>query len=128
MEKEKICREAAEEEVKGWESNFDVILSPEISSRLTRAVMTGRLTFDEVKVSFTLKLRRPLEMESGGTVDSLTIREPRTAERQKVGKKGGGVEMMSGLLSAVTGHPASVLRRLPLKDFMILGELFSFFT
>ncbi len=126
--KEAICRETAGEEVKGWEKNFDVILSPETSERLTRVVMAGRITFDEQAETFALKLRRPLELENGSTVESLTIREPRTAEIRQAGKKGDEMELVLRLLSTISGQPLGVLDRMGSKDFTIVGELFNFFV
>ncbi len=126
MSKEVIAREAAEEEVQGWCDRFDTALSPESSEKLIRIVMRGRITLDEKTESFTLKLRSPIQLDNGETVNELTLREPRARQARDVGK-GGDVEMVLKVLSSVSGQPLGVIDRLGMKDLVIAGELFNFF-
>ena len=127
MLKEVICEEVAAEEVQKWADLFEVVLSPETEQKLTRTVQVGRLSLDEGTSTFTLKLRKPIELENGKTVDELTIREPTAAEVRSVSKGGGEVEQVIKILSAVTGQPLGVIGRLKLKELTVCGEIFNFF-
>ena len=126
--KEVIAREPAEAEVESWEEHFDVVLSPESNEKLTWTVMRGRLSLDEGTSTFTVKLRSPIQLENGETVNELLIREPITKEVRSVDKNAGDVAQVIRILSAVTGQPLGAIDRLGLKDLTVCGELFNFFS
>ncbi len=128
MSKEVIGREPAEAEVKSWEGFYDVSLDPDTSEKLIRVVQSGRLSLDEGTLTFTLKLRTPIQLENGKAVGELSIREPTTAEVRGVDKIAGEIEQVIRILSAVTGQPLGVIGRLKLKELTICGGLFNFFA
>ena len=127
MSKEVIAREPAEAEVKSWEDRFDTDLSSESSEKLIRVVMRGRITLDEQTESFTLKLRTPIQLDNGETVNDLTFQEPKASQARDMGSDRDLATVLK-ILSAISGQSLGVLGRLGLKDLVVVGELFNFFV
>jgi len=125
---EVIAREVAEAEVERWCGRFDVTLDPASRETIVRAYCSGRLALDENKDEFSYRLRKPVVLENGQTVEILSVHEPTTGQVRDADKAGGGDFAVSlRLLSYVTGQPLGVLDRLGNKDSRALGLLFLFF-
>ncbi len=125
---EVIAREVAEAEIEGWCKHFDVTLDPASREVIARALGAGRLSLDEGKEEFTYRLRKPVELENGKTLESLTVHEPTTGQSRDA-EKGGGSDLTITLklMSYITGQPVGVLDRVGNKDARVLSTLFLFF-
>ena len=125
---EVIAREVAEAEVQGWCDRFDVTLDPAAREKIVRALGAGRLTLDEGKEEFTYRLRKPITLENGQTLEKLVVHEPTTGQSRDANKAGGNdFDASLRLLSYVTGQPLGVLDRVGSKDAQALSSLFLFF-
>jgi hypothetical protein len=127
MDKEVMSEEVVLEEIKRWSESLGQE-PPAPSRKLLRAAMCGRIVFDEAQQVFTVKLLRPVQLENGELVDSLTIREPSSGQIRQAAQGKGEIEVTMRLLSAVTGQPVGVLDRVVQRDLLILSEAFSFFA
>ena len=124
---EVIAREVAEAEVEGWCKRFDMTLDPASRETIVRAYSAGRLSLDE-KDEFTYRLRKPVVLENGQTLDTMAVHEPTTGQIRDANKAGGNdFDVSLRLLSYVTAQPLGVLDRLGNKDSRTLGLLFLFF-
>ena len=130
---DKICREAAEEEVQriidfwevdpegdGWEAS---------KKRLIFAIQKGRVNLDEEKKCITLKLASPIEEANGKTIEELNFHEPKADDLEVMDK------YKENALMAKTLHLASKMTRLPLgtvkrmasRDVSTMGAIASLF-
>ena len=125
---DKICREAAEEEVQGWCERFEVTPDLETREKIVRALMAGRIMYDGKEESFTVHLRKPIQLANGQTIDSLRLIEPNAGQIREANKVKDELEMVLRLLSSVTDHPLGVLDRLRQKDLVLVGGVFNFFA
>ncbi len=130
MSEPKIAREVAEAEVESWCERFNATLELADRERIVQSVMAGRLSLDEGTEQFTYKLRKPVALENGGTLEELRIGEPTTGQVRDANKAGGKdqFEVSLRLLSYITGQAVGVLARIGQKDLMALGVLFGFFA
>lgn len=124
---DKICREAAEEEVQGWCETFGA--TPDLDSRekLVQSLMSGRIMFDVDSGAFTIQLRKPIQLENGKTIDSLKIDEPDFDQLGKATKTKNEVEQAKFLISYITGHGVGVIGRLKARDLALCGSVLDFF-
>lgn len=124
----KVSIDEAQEAIQLWREQLGTSQQgyPE---HLLRAVVDGRLVFEEENEKFTYILRKPIELENGESVTELTIQEP-TAEQLKQSYKTGSNEMEQTLrlLSAITGRPLGLLQRIRQRDLIVIGEVLSFFA
>lgn len=123
----KIAREAAETEVQGWCERFGVTPGPASLESITSALMAGRLTLDEAREEFTIRLRSPIRLENGEVIEELTIGEPDARQLRDANKSKDEFDQTLRLLAAVSGRPLGVLERLKQKDLILVGEVFGFF-
>lgn len=138
---QKIDKETAINEIKGWLDYFGepVDLEQIEDSAVLRAVMQGRVTFDENGETFGYALMKPIEKENGEQIENVTLEEP-TAEyrlrkqtmRVKAQGRNGGegelnVEGLGPFLQAATGLSVNMLGRMKNRDFEVLQELAGFF-
>jgi hypothetical protein len=132
-----ITKDAAMEILRGWCDWFSEPIDDQTleNTALLKAVMQGRVDFDEDKELFSLKLRKPIELDNGETVASITMCDPGSAhalDKQKVISKGKSLEMeldtVSSKLVSATGLALGVLRRLSLTDYNTMDNLLVFFS
>ena len=130
---DKICREAAEEEVQriidfwevdpegdGWEAS---------KKRLIFAIQKGRVNLDEEKKCITLKLASPIEQENGETIEEMHFREPRASDL-KVMDRHKENEVMAKTLhlaSRMTDIPLGIVERMASRDVSTMGAIASLF-
>ena len=123
-----VCRESAESEVQLWAEHFGVTLDLPDRERIVRAVMDGRLSFDDVAETFIYRLRKPVTLENGDTLSELRINEPSTGKIRDANKiTKDEFEVSVRLLSYVTGHPLGIIDRICMRDLTTTGTLFGFF-
>ena len=70
---DKIYREAAEEEVQGWCELFEITIDLGTREKIVRALMAGRIMYDGKEESFTVHLRKPIQLESGDVIETLKL-------------------------------------------------------
>lgn len=144
MGEAKIDRESAKEEMRGWFRHFGEAVDAEVeemidSSACLRAVMQGRVVFDEDAETFAYSLIKPIEKENGDTIDTVSLEEP-TAEyrfhkqtmrvKAQKGSQGVGeldINEVGRFLAASSGLSVNMLRRLRNRDYTVLDELSGFF-
>ena len=122
----KIAREVAEAEVRRWAESVE---NPEgVTEALVRAVMGGRLTFDEQAEKFTVSLRHPVSMENGDTLKDLVIVQP-TSGLYRDCTKGGrdGVDATLRIVSGVSGQALGLVERVKKGDLMVVMDCLNFF-
>lgn len=132
----KISKEASLEIILEWCDFFSEPLDKQTieDSSLIKAVMEGRVDFDEEAEQFRLTLRKPIALENKDSIGVLTLTDPGSAyalDKQKVISKGKGVEMdidtVSAKMVSATDQPLGVLRRLSMHDYNTLDEMLGFF-
>ena len=89
----KITKEAAMEIIKDWCDFFNEPIDEQTieNSSMLKAVMEGRLDLNEDTEEFTVELRKPLTLENGQSVSSISVKDPGASyllDKQKVMKKG----------------------------------------
>ncbi len=127
MAKDVIARDAAEEEVQGWCELFRITLDLSERERIVTALMAGRIAFDEKNESFTVRLRKPIHLDNGETVESLKIEEADARQIKEANKVKDDFEKSLRLLSSISGQPLGVLDRIKQKDLLLIGDMFNFF-
>ena len=128
MSEPKIAREVAEAEARRWAEQLGAEneTPPEA---VVRALMDGRITFDEKAETFTVVLRAPLVLENGDHMTSLQLSEPTALMLRDASKATKDeMEIMTRLLSYVTRQPLGVIQRLKQRDVLLVGELIGFFA
>ena len=123
-----VAREVAEKEVQDWCDQLGS--EPDLGTidNIVRAVMAGRASFHSEKEEFSYKLRRPLSLDNGESVDSITFGEPNARQLGDANKTKNEVDQGLRLLSSVSGMALGVLERMKQRDIITTGELISFFT
>ena len=122
----KIARDVAEAEVRRW---AEAVENPEgVTESLVRAVMGGRLTFDDQAEKFTVSLRHPVSMENGDILKDLTIVQP-TSGLYRDCTKGGrdGVDATLRIVSGVSGQALGLVERIKKADLVVLMDCLNFF-
>ncbi|HEC61162.1 hypothetical protein LCGC14_1815110 [marine sediment metagenome] len=130
---DKICREAAEEEVQriidfwevdpegdGWEAS---------KKRLIFAIQKGRVNLDEEKKCITLKLASPIEKENGEVIEELNFYEPRGNDLEVMDRHKEN-ELMAKTLhlaSKMTRLPLGIIKRMASRDVSTMGAIASLF-
>lgn len=123
-----VAREPAEIEVALWADQLGVELNPAIRDPIVRALMAGRLAFDSTTEEFTYRLRKPIALENGKSIEVFGIREPNAGQiRDSSRTTKDETEQSLRLLSFITGQPLGVIERIGQKDLMVAGSLFAFF-
>ena len=122
-----IAREAAEEMIKLWCDELDTDNQPQ--EVFVKAVMQGRVDFDESDEVFTVTLKKPIAQENGEYITSIKISEPTAGQIQESSKGTKDDFVMTiRLLSKVSGKPVGIIDRLKKRDLEVLGEAFGFFS
>ena len=122
----KIAREVAEAEVRRW---AEAVENPEgVTESLVRAVMGGRLTFDDQAEKFTVSLRHPVSMENGDTLKDLMIVQPTSALYRDCTKGNReGIDATLRLISGVSGRALGLVERVKKADLVVLMDCLNFF-
>ena len=130
----KIAREVAEAEVRRWAEQLGAEL-PMVAGTVTppenvvQALMAGRVTFDEKAETFLMSLRSPVVQENGETVRDLLLAEPTALQLRDASKATKDeMEIMSRLLSYITGKALGIVQRLRQRDLLLAGALLGFFA
>jgi len=139
--KQLLDRETAIAEIKGWAEQLGEPLEDEeiINSSVFRATSQGRITFDAERETFTYRLMKPIQLENGEDIETITVEEPtaeyrfakQTMRLHSTSQSGGTAEMDIGedgrYLSATTHQSINMLKRLKNRDYVVLSELAGFF-
>jgi len=130
MSEPKIAREVAEAEVRRWAEQLGADLGVEgPAENVVQALMAGRVTFDEKAETFLMSLRSPVVQENGETVRDLLLAEPTALQLRDASKATKDeMEIMSRLLSYITGKALGIVQRLRQRDLLLAGALLSFFA
>jgi hypothetical protein len=122
----KIAREVAEAEVRRW---AETVENPEGATEpLARAVMGGRLAFDEKAETFTVSLKYPVSMENGDTLKDLMIVQPTSALYRDCTKGNReGIDATLRLISGVSGRALGLVERVKKADLVVLMDCLNFF-
>lgn len=132
----KITKEAAMEIIKDWCDFFNEPIDEQTieNSSMLKAVMEGRLDLNEDTEEFTVELRKPLTLENGQSVSSISVKDPGASyllDKQKVMKKGNALEMeldaVASQMTLATDLPLGVLRRMSTHDTNTVNEVLGFF-
>ena len=83
--------------VKAWCDFFNEPIDEQTieNSSMLKAVMEGRLDLNEDTEEFTVGARKPLTLENGQSVSSISVKDPGASyllDKQKVMKKGNALE------------------------------------
>ncbi len=130
---DKICREAAEEEVARiidfWEVDPEGDDWEESKKRLIFAIQKGRIILDEEKECITLNLVKPIEKKNGETIEEMHFHEPNASDL-KVMDRYKENELMAKtihLVSRMAGLPIEIIDRMASRDVSTMGSIASLF-
>lgn len=125
----KVAREVAESEVRSWAEVLGTSFDPAAAGPIVAAVMAGRVIFDAASESFTVQLRKPIKLENGKAIDSLTIGEPTGGQILAAGKLKDQVSQSYSLLASVTGLDSpALIERMVQRDITVASGLLGFFA
>jgi len=136
---EVIAREAALAEVQGWAEHFGQTPDAGEHESLLRAMQGGRITFNAEREEFTYALLKPVALDNGESLTTLTVSEPTAGQyasafrvlkvRQDGGAAVGELDLMGTVkqVASCTGKPYSVIERVRKRDFDVLQALIGFF-
>ena len=136
---EVIAREVALSEIQGWAEHFGQAPDEGEHQSLMRAVQGGRISFNAEREEFGYTLLKPVALENGDTLSTLTVSEPTAGQFAqafrvlKVRQDGGGAVGELDLagtvkqVAACTGKPYAVIERVRKRDFDVLQALIGFF-
>lgn len=122
-----MTREQAEVELGAMESSLDITLDAENRERILSLIEKDRLMFDEEREEFTLRLRKPIELENGKTIEELIIKDPTAEQLQKADKNDGGFALTLRTIGFVSGQPIGVINRMKSRDLTAASAVLSFF-
>jgi len=124
----KVSKEAAEDMLQEWQRIFDAELDSDDAARISRAIQSGRLDFDEDTETFNMHLVKPVELKDGTNVTELEITELDASQLKSAMTASDPMEQSVKMLSAVSGQPVAVIDRLKMRDFALGGAVCSFFA
>ena len=122
-----IADDVARKEIASWAEWAEVELAELEVKQFLPAAMRGRITLNEETGVFTVRLRTPIKMENGETVDHLDLREPTATEMKRAAKAGGEFDTAIHILSIITGLPVGIIGRIGTKDLNVLAAIIGFF-
>lgn len=122
-----MTREQAEVELQAIESALDTKIDDDNRERVLSLIEKDRLMFDEEAESFTMRLRKPIELDNGKTIEELTIKDPTAEQLQKADKNDGGFALTLRTIGFVSGQPIGVINRMKSRDLTAASAVLSFF-
>lgn len=122
-----MTREQAEVELGAMEASLDITLDAENRERILSLIEKDRLIFDEEREEFTLRLRKPIELENGKTIEELLIKDPTAEQLQKADKSDGGFALTLRTIGFVSGQPIGIINRMRSRDLTAASSVLSFF-
>lgn len=123
----KVATEVVEAMIVSAEDYYRTHLNPDDRLALLTAGEDGRLDIEDGII--TIHLLRPVELSSGTKVASITLDEP-TAQQiaSATSVKGGEVDQMLRLISAISGQAIGVIERIKSRDLRVIGAAANFFA
>ena len=92
------------------------------------AIRKGRLDFDEQSETFSVYLRKPIELDNGDTVAKLELSEPTACQMRVAGKSIDEFEQSLLLIGYLAGQPVSVIERMGSRDLTLTSRVLGFFV
>ncbi len=123
-----IAEEVAREEILLWQEALETELTETEIQAILPTIMRGRVVFDELKESFKITLRSPIQLDNGNTIDFLEIREPTAEELEDANKVKDEMAMSMRLYAKLSGQPLGVVRRMKQRDMIAISGIFIFFA
>ena len=121
-----IAEEVAREEILLWQEALETELTETEIQAILPTIMRGRVVFDELKESFKITLRSPIQLDNGNTIDFLEIREPTAEELEDANKVKDEMAMSMRLYAKLSGQPLGVVRRMKQRDMIAISGIFTF--
>ena len=122
-----VSAEDAEIKLTEIEDYFETKLDEENRSRILKAIIAGRLSFDEDAEIFNIILKSPIKLDNGDVISSLKLEQATVAQIERASRKGGDFEQMISIVSSISGQPISVIDRIKQRDILIIAAVLSFF-
>ncbi len=122
-----VSAEDAEIKLMEIEEYFETKLDKENRSRILKAIIAGRLSFDEDTEIFYIILKSSIKLDNGDEISSLKLEQATVAQIERASRKGGEFEQMISIVSSISGQPISVIGRIKQRDILIIAAVLSFF-
>lgn len=123
----RLSDEAAQAVLADIETDLDIQPGKEEQRVVLRAIRGGRLEWDASEQTFMVTLAKPIQLDNGATVDTVTVTEPDAGQMKKASATKDDFEQSLKLVSYATGQPIGYIERLKLRDLNLLGALVGFF-
>lgn len=122
-----MSREAADTELDRIAADLGIELDEDSRVTVRRALMAGRLSWDAAEETFMVSLIKPIRLDNGETIDTLTVTEPTAGQLQKAGKIHDDMEQSLKMIAYCTDQPDGYIQRIRMRDLNVLGALVGFF-
>jgi hypothetical protein len=123
-----MTEDAAEQALQRALDTFGAELPANDKETMRKAFVDGRLDFDPSDESFTVLLRKPVELHNGETVETLRLEEPSAGQLRQATKAKDDFEQTLRLISLLSGHPVTVIESMRSRDLTLAGGVLSFFV
>lgn len=123
-----IAEDVARGMVREWADYLEIDLTEEVISGILPSVMRGKVSFDQDTETFTLLLRKPIELGNGKLLESITLEEPDAQSLKKAVKSRDDMDTAIRMISVMTGQPVGVIDRLKQRDLTAASGIISFFS
>jgi len=134
---EKVARPAAEQEFVSWLDFKRVKESKRVDNKdfaeqIINGISDGTISIDEKTKEMTVKLDFPLTDDQGNETVSELVVKPRLTVQELNSKlagvkKGSAVDMQPAYISAMTGKPIGLIKKLDTQDYSLLINIVVYF-
>lgn len=123
----KMADDAATAELDRIAADLEIVVDPETTEIVLRALKSGRLEWDAEEQQFAVELKNPIELDNGKTINMLMVTEPTAAQIKKAQSISDQFEQSLKLVASCTDQPIGYIERLKVRDLNLLGALVGFF-
>lgn len=123
----KVSDDRAEELYQEIVESFGFDIDEDQATVVRRGIKSGRLDFDSEEQAFELQLVKPLELQNGSVIESITIEEPNVEQLTKSDSRSTDMAKTVNLIANVSRQPVTVIERLRMRDITLAGAVLSFF-
>jgi hypothetical protein len=127
MSNVKIAPDVANDQLDAILADLDIRPDPDQREVILRAISAGRLEWDLVDQQFMYELIKPVILDNGKQIDSVTVSEPTAAQMKKSADAKDEFDQMLRLIGYCTDQPSGYIERLKSRDLNVLGALVAFF-
>jgi asparagine N-glycosylation enzyme membrane subunit Stt3 len=123
-----VSPEAAQAELARIEEDFDRELDADSRDVLLRALRAGLLEWDAAENQFRYRLRRPVVLDNGEQITTMSLSEPSVLQVKKATAIKDELEQTVKLISYMADVPVGYIDRIRMRDMTVLGVLVGFFA